>query len=177
MSVIAKPAADEYLPYYGTYIGRVPESDLAQVLQQQIEATRAILANVPGSREGYRYADGKWSIREVVGHLSDVERVMSYRMLRIARGDVTPLPGFDENVYVPASGADQRTLAGLVAEYAAVRSSTLALVQGLPAGAWANRGVSNGHTMSARALGYIIAGHERHHMETLRVRYGVGSRE
>jgi hypothetical protein len=98
-------------------------------------------------------------------------------MLRIARGDVTPLPGFDENLYVPASGADRRTLPDLVAEFAAVRSSTLALVGGLPADAWASRGVSNGHTMSTRALGYIIAGHERHHMETLRVRYGVGMRE
>jgi hypothetical protein len=177
MTVITKPAIGEYLPYYSTYIDRVPQCDLADVLQQQIEATGAILGTVPEARAGYRYAEGKWSIREVVGHLSDVERVMSYRLLWVARGDATPLPGFDENLYVPASGADRRSLSDLAGEFAAVRGSTIALLRGLPAEAWARRGEANGHAITARALGYIIAGHERHHMETLRVRYGVGMRE
>jgi hypothetical protein len=174
MSVIAKPAADEYVPYYGTYIGRVPESDLAEVLQQQIDATRALLRNVAESRAGFRYAEGKWSIREVIGHLVDVERVMSYRLLWAARADPAPLPGFDENTWVPASDADRRTLTDLSAEFGAVRGATIALFRGLPAEGWTRRTTANAHPISARALAYIIAGHERHHLEVLRQRYAVG---
>lgn len=174
MAVIPKPAAGEYIPYYDTYISKVPECDLAEVLQQQIDATRSLLGNVPEQRAGYRYAEGKWSIREVVGHLADAERVMAYRLLRAARADVTPLPGFDENAWVFPSGADHRPLAELTAELVAVRGATIALFRGLPAEAWSRQTTANGGPLSARALGYIIAGHERHHVGTLRQRYGVG---
>lgn len=175
MSVITKPGDDEYLAYYGTYIGRVPECDLVETLQQQIDATRAVLGNVPESRAGFRYAEGKWSIREVVGHLTDVERVMGFRLLWAARADTTSLPGFDENLWVPASGADRRTLAELTAEFVAVRGASIALLAGVPDEGWVRRIQANGHPISARALAYIIAGHERHHMETLRLRYAVGA--
>jgi len=177
MAVIAKPAAGEFLSYYAHYIDLVPESDLGKVLQQQIDATRAIFGTVDEAKAGYRYAPGKWSVREVLGHLTDAERVFTYRLMCIARGDVTPLPGFDEQAYVPASGADRRTLAGLLNEFVAVRSATIALVDGLSAEAWTRRGNANGHEITPRALAYIVTGHERHHLETLRTRYGVGMRE
>jgi uncharacterized damage-inducible protein DinB len=177
MAVIAKPAADEFLAYYAQYIDLVPESDLARVLQQQIDATRAIFGTVDEAKAGYRYAPGKWSVREVLGHLTDGERIFTYRLLCVARGDVTPLPGFDEQAYVPTSGADRRTLASLLNEFVAVRGATIALVDGLSPEAWTRRGSANGHEITPRALAYIVAGHERHHMETLRTRYGVGMRE
>lgn len=175
MSVITKPAADEYAPYWGNYIGRVPESDLSETLQQQIDATRAQLRNVPEARAGFRYSEGKWSIREVVGHMVDVERVMSYRLLWTARADSTPLPGFEQDTWVPVSGADRRTLTDLSAEFGAVRAATIALFRGLPAEGWARSTEVSGKPLTARALAYIIAGHERHHLETLRLRYGVGA--
>ncbi|MEO8030143.1 MAG: DinB family protein [Gemmatimonadota bacterium] len=177
MAVIPKPLPDEYLHYYGPYIGLVPECDLAVVLPQQLAATRAIFGTVTPAKAGYRYADGKWSVREVLGHMTDVERIMTYRLLRVARADTTALPGFDEGAYVPVSGAEQRTTADLVDEFAAVRGATVALFRGLPADAWSRIGNANGHPISARALGYIVAGHERHHLETLRARYGVGMQE
>ena len=112
-------------------------------------------------------------MKEIVGHLSDVERIMAYRALRIARGDTTPLSGFDENAYVPFANSDDRELDELVEEWVAVRQATLALFRTLPPEAWSRRGTANGKPLSARAVAYIIAGHERHHLETLRDRYGL----
>lgn len=177
MAVTPKPAVGEFLPYYSRYIDLIPECDLTRLLQQQVDATRAVFGTVSEERAGYRYAPEKWSIREVVGHLSDIERVMTYRLLTAARADATPLPGMDENAWVPASGADQRTLVDLVEEFTAIRAATIALCRGLSAEAWTRRGTANGHTITPRALGYIVAGHERHHMGTLRTRYAVGVRE
>ncbi|HKV75457.1 MAG TPA: DinB family protein [Gemmatimonadales bacterium] len=177
MAVIAKPADGEFLPYYSRYIDLIPECDLARLLQQQIDATRAVFSTVGEDRAGYRYAPGKWSIREVLGHLADIERVMTYRLLTAARADATPLPGMDENAWVPSSGADQRKLADLVDEFSAIRAATIALCKGLSDEAWTRRGVANGHAITPRALGYIVAGHERHHLGTLRTRYAVGVRE
>lgn len=177
MAVIPKPSAGEFLPYYAQYIDLVPESDLGRVLQQQLDATRAIFGTVSDAKAGYRYAEGKWSVREVLGHLTDAERIFTYRLLCVARKDTTPLPGFDEQAYVPASEADRRTLANVLGEFVAVRGATITLVESLTPEAWARRGNANGHEISARALAYIVAGHERHHLETLRTRYGVGLRE
>ncbi|HTO73941.1 MAG TPA: DinB family protein, partial [Gemmatimonadales bacterium] len=148
MAVIPKPAEGEFLPYYSRYIDLIPECDLARLLQQQVDATRAVFGTVGEDRAGYRYAPGKWSIKEVLGHLGDVERVMVYRLLTVARADVTPLPGFDENAWVPTSGADQRTLADLVEEFTAIRAATIALVKGLSADAWTRRGTANGHAIT-----------------------------
>jgi len=141
------------------------------VLAGQLDETSGRLAGVPEARGGFRYAPGKWSVKEVVGHLSDVERVMVYRALRFARGDAAPLPGFDENAYVPEAGADTRTLANLLAEWVAVRQASLAFFHSLPPGTWARRGVANGNPVSVRALAYVVAGHEHHHLEVLRTRY------
>jgi hypothetical protein len=128
---------------------------------------------VPESRGGFRYAPGKWSVKEVVLHLADTERIMAYRALRIARGDATPLPGFDENAYVPLSGADAQSLDALLGEWADVRRATLSLFRHLPVEAWTRRGTASRFPVTVRALAGIIAGHERQHLVTLEERYGL----
>ncbi len=169
-----RPQTGEFDPYYANYIRRVPDGDVASLLEGQIRETTAALRSLPAARATYRYADGKWSIAEVVGHMIDVERIFNYRALRIARADETPIEGFDENAYVPAAESDGRALADLIAEFEAVRRATVALVRGLPSAAWTRVGTANGKPISVRALVYITAGHERHHLATLRERYGVG---
>jgi hypothetical protein len=168
---IARPQSDEYVPYYGKYISLVPEGDLAETLRSRIGETLALLRTIPEARASHRYAPGKWSIKEVVGHLADVERVMTYRALRLARGDATPLPGFDENAYVPAANFEARSLASLAHELEEVRRATIAFFETLDPDAAARRGSVNNNEISARALAYIVAGHERHHVRILRERY------
>ena len=170
-STIDRPAATEYAPYYERYISRVPDGDLIELLERQLEDTLALLRAVPEERADARYAPGKWSIKEVVGHLSDTERVFAYRALRFARNDPTPLPGFDQDEYVRHGGFDARTLADLAAEFSAVRRATMDVFRYLDRDALSRRGVANGAEVSVRALAYIIAGHERHHGEVLRTRY------
>ncbi len=174
MTAFAPPAPEEYAPFYAGYVNRIgQDEDILAILEEQLQSTPALLRRVDESRGTFRYAAGKWSIKEVIGHLADTERIMSDRVLRIGRGDPTPLPGFDEDAYVPAMEADARALHDLVSEWSDVRRATLALFRGLPSAAWARRGIANGTTVSVRALAYIVAGHERHHLETLRNRYGV----
>jgi len=168
---IARPQSSEYAPYYSRYIDRVPDGDLVELLRGQIGETLALLRAIPEDRASYRYEPGKWSIKEVVGHLADVERIMGYRMLRIARGDSTPLPGFDENAYVPAANFDARSLTSLAHEFEQVRGATIAFLETLDPDAAARQGSANNLEISARALAYIIAGHERHHVAILRERY------
>ena len=146
-------------------------ADLLERLRAQPAELRALLGSLDDAAARARYEPGKWSIKEVVGHVSDTERVMGYRLLRIGRGDVTPLPGFEQDPYVAAAGADRRPLASLLAELEAVRAATLALVESLPAEAWERRGTASGNPVSARALAYIIAGHAAHHHAVLRERY------
>jgi hypothetical protein len=173
-TAIAPPAADEYAPYYGRYIAQVPAgADILEQLERQCEEVLARFRAVPESRGAHRYAPGKWSVRQVVGHLSDTERIMAYRALRIARADATPMPGFDENAYAPESGADAVPLAELVAEFAAVRRASVALFRHLPADAWTRRGIASESPLSVRALAWIIVGHPTHHLGVLRERYGV----
>jgi DinB superfamily len=171
---ITRPTTDEYAPYYGTYINKVPERDLVDLLSQQIEETSILLASISEAQASMAYATGKWSIKEVVGHLSDTERIIAYRALRIARGDVTPLPGFEQDDYVRTAGFDSRQLADLIDEFRSVRAATLSLLCTLDATALQRHGVANGMPVSVRALAYIIAGHERHHVEILRTRYLAG---
>jgi hypothetical protein len=168
---IPRPSPETYPPYYGTYIGQVPGDDALPVLTAARDTTARFLAAVPESRAGYRYAEGKWSVREIIGHLSDAERIFAYRMLRFARADATPLPGFDENQYVPAGGFERRTLADVAAEFGAVRDASLALVRSLDPAALVRSGVSNGKPIGVAALAWIIAGHEIHHLRVLRERY------
>ena len=170
-SLIPRPAADEYAPYYGRYISRVPDGDLCVMLASQLADTLALVRAIPEQRGTHRYADGKWSIKEVIGHVSDTERIMSYRALRFARADQTPLPGFEQNDYVPVGGFDRRTLQDLSEELAAVRQATIHLLRHLDPAALTRGGTASGNRVSVRALAYIIAGHERHHVEILKTKY------
>lgn len=170
---IQRPNADEHNPYYTKYIERVPEGDLVSLLREQVIDTVALLHNVPPDRADYAYAPGKWTIKEVVGHLMDTERVMAYRALAIARNDKTNLPGFDENAWVPAANFGTRTLDDLLEEFQVVRAASIHLAKHLDADVLARRGTANGHGISVRALFYIIAGHERHHVALLKEKYQV----
>lgn len=174
MSNPTRPAEGEFAPFAARYIDRVPDGDIVATLESQLEHTLAVLQTIPGERAGYAYAAGKWTVREVVGHVTDTERVLAYRALRIGRGDDTPLPGFDENAYVSKAGFDGRTLGDLLAELSAVRRATLALVRGLPPGAWARRGTADGAPYTVRGLIFMIAGHELHHRAILEERYLSG---
>ena len=169
--VESRPQPDEYAPYYAGYVARVPAGDLIAILNEGAEQTAALLAGLAEERAGFRYGPGKWSIREVIGHIADAERVFAYRMLRIGRGDITPLAGFDENEYVAAAHFDARPLPDLLDELRAVRRATVTLLRGLDDDAWQRRGTANGLEVTVRALATICAGHEMHHREILRTRY------
>jgi len=166
-----RPASDEFAPFYAGYVAEVPEGDLVAVLEMQRAEVLALLRDIPEPRGTHRYADGKWSIKDVVQHVTDGERIFAYRLLRFARGDATDLPGFDEGRYVPVAQADARTLASLGAEFDAVRRATTALIVPLDDDAMARRGTANGREITARALAWIIAGHAQHHATVLRERY------
>ena len=171
---VGRPEVDEIPSHYVAYIQRVPEPDPVIVLAAQIEDTTALLHGLSDAEAMYRYEHGKWSIKEVVGHLTDVERIMAYRALRIARGDTTPLPSFDENAYVPVAKFDARSLPDLVGELRTARAATLALLRTFDADAWRRRGTASGKPVSVRALAFMIPGHERHHVEILKTRYRLG---
>ncbi len=165
------PANDEYATPYAGYVARVPSGDIVTTIRTQLPATLSLLRAVEPARTLTAYAPGKWSIRDIVQHMADTERVMSYRALRIARSDPTPLPGFDENAYAPAAGAGARSMESLLAEFETVRASTVALLDGFPSEAWERRGTASGTPVTVRALAWIIAGHERHHVAIIRERY------
>ena len=171
---VGRPGAEEYAEHYAGYIARVPEENPVAAMAAEIEVTCAMLGRVSEADGLKRYAPGKWSVKEVLGHLIDAERVFAYRLFRIGRGDDTPLSGFDENEYVAKAGFDGRTLASLREEFAAVRAGTVALARGTAAEAWLRLGTANGKQISARALVYVIVGHTAHHLVVLRERYGVG---
>ena len=166
-----RPTSAEYAPPFEKYVSRVPEADALGALAGQKADLAATLAEVRGEAERYRYAEGKWSIREVVGHLIDAERVFGYRAVCIARGEVAALPGFDENAYVANASFDECPLTELLDEFALVRDGHLAFFRHLRREAWLRSGVANAKATSVRALAYIMAGHPRHHLAILRERY------
>jgi hypothetical protein len=166
-----RPESTEFAPFYAGYISRVPAGDIVEILRAQIAETSRFLRGIPDDRTTSGYAPGKWTIRDIVGHLSDTERVMCYRAMRFARADRTPVPGFDENVYVPPAQANDRPMADLVNELEAVRAASAAFFAGLPADAWRRVGIANNHEISVRALAAVVAGHERHHVAIIRERY------
>jgi len=167
----ARPATTEYAPHYETYISLVTSDDILGALESQRLQTAQLLAPRSERDGNFRYAPGKWSVKEIVGHLSDAERIFSYRALRIARGDSTPLPGFEQDDYIRGGNFADRSLADLSEEFAAVRAATLALFGSLADQAWARRGKASNSEVSVRALAYIIAGHELHHRRILFERY------
>jgi uncharacterized damage-inducible protein DinB len=169
----ARPDAGEYASFYAGYVALVPEGDVVGALRDSGKEIAAALAAIPESRGGFRYGEGKWSIRELLGHVIDAERIFTYRALRVARGDSTPLPSFEENDYVRTAGSDTRTIADLADELRAVRESTLRMFSSFPDDAWTRAGIVSGRPVSVRALAYITAGHARHHLTILRERYGI----
>ena len=169
---IDRPDASEFAPFYAGYIGKVPDSGPVKALEEQI-ARFEKLKSLPEDKANHAYADGKWTVKEVVGHLADGERVFSYRLTRIARGDQTPLAGFDENAWAKTAPHRHRQIADIANEMIAIRRATLALIDSLDDTAIANTGVANNNPVSARAICWILAGHAQHHLAILADRYGV----
>jgi DinB superfamily len=169
--MITIPDRSEAAEYYFTYIDQVPGGDICQTLEAQLGETLALLHGISEEDSLRRYAPGKWSIREVVSHVNDTERVFVFRALWFARGFDSPLPSFDQNVAIAAANADDRPWRSHVDEFRAVRTATLTFFQNLPADAWARRGVASGNPFTVRALAYIAAGHVTHHTNILRQRY------
>lgn len=168
-----RPADTEYASFYAKYIGLVPEADVLATLEAQIDDFRRFAASVPPDREGYRYAPDKWSVREVIGHLTDGERVFGYRAFCISRGEQQALPSFDENAYLEHSAYGRVALADLADELVTVRRANLAVLRRLDPGTWTRLGTASGKPVSVRALAYVMVGHPRHHLAILRERYGL----
>lgn len=166
-----RPADDEFLPYYAHYISLVGDGDVIGILESQIKETVALLRGIPDSGGTFRYAPGKWSVNEIVGHLLDAERIFGNRALRFARGDRTPIPGFEQDDYVRGGNFDAYPLAELAAEFEAVRKDTCLLYRHMSEEATARRGTANGAEVSVRALAYITAGHEIHHRGVIAEKY------
>ncbi len=173
MNSAIRPDSTEYAQPYARYVANVPETDILGVLGQQSTETQKLLASLDETKAAYRYAEGKWSVKEVIGHFTDAERIFAYRALAIARGETQPLPGFEEDDYVRNASFDNWKLGDLAEHYALVRRSTIVLFQNFPDQAWTNRGTASNFPITARAIAWIIVGHERHHVKVLRERYLV----
>lgn len=172
---VEPPQSAEFDPFYRGYIEQVEGRQLSLILRRQRIAVLDLLEELDDERATYRYAPGKWSIKEVVGHLIDTERVFAYRAMSIARGERQPLPGFDQDAYVEAGHFDQRSVESLAVDYRGVRDATIAFFESLDEGSWRARGTANDAVISVRAIAFIIPGHEAHHLEVLRQRYLTGA--
>ena len=167
-----RPGRDEYPQDAEGYVSLVPAGDVVETLERQLEETLALLRDgFTEESAGRGYEPGKWSVKEVVGHMADGERVFAYRALCIARGDTAPLPGMNQDDYMRFANFNARTLSDLAQEFAHVRAATLDLLRNLDEAAWLRRGVANDNETSVRALAHVIAGHEAHHVRVLRERY------
>lgn len=173
-AVVSAPGDDEYAPGLATYVRLAPTGAPAvELLARQREEMVSSLARLSEAGAGYRYAPGKWSVRGVLGHVVDSERVFAYRLLCVARGETAGLPGFDEDAYAATAGFDDLPFQGLLDDWVAVRNASIALVRRLPSSAFDRRGTANGHPISARALLYVMLGHVAHHRALLRDRYAL----
>ena len=166
-----RPEATEYAEYYGNYISKVPGTDVLGVLESQRVQMLQLFAGRTERDGSFRYAPGKWTVKEILGHITDAERIFTYRALRIGRGDQTPLPGFEQDDFVRNGGFAARTLADLVEEFGTVRSASIALFRSFDEAAWSRRGVASQKDVTVRALGFMIAGHQIHHRMILEERY------
>ena len=168
-----RPDPSEYAPYFQRYLALVPEDDILTALEKQMNETAALLRGVGEERAAHRYAPGKWTIKQVVGHMGDTERILAFRALAISRGETNPLPGFDEDSYVRGADFDSWPYADLVDSLGVVRRANIMMFRHLAPEAWERRGVANENPTSVRGLAYTILGHERHHLGVLRERYGI----
>lgn len=169
---MTRPAPTEFAQFYAGYVGKVPDSGPVAMLQDQIGRLEQ-LRGLPEDKGNHRYSDGKWTVKELIGHIADAERVFGYRLLRIVRADKTPLAGFDENEWAQTAPHGRRPVADVVDEMIAVRRSTLALIRSIEEPSIDNVGLANNKPVSARAICWILAGHTEHHLGILRERYGV----
>ncbi|MGK0388327.1 MAG: putative damage-inducible protein DinB [Maribacter sp.] len=161
----------EFHSYYSTYINLVPEVEMVQALEKGLDNVIQFLERIPSEKFEYRYQENKWTIKEIIQHIIDTERIFSYRALRIAREDMTPLAGYEQNDYVPPSKANRLSLDALISDYKSVRSATISLYKSLDSKMLENIGNANGNAMSARVVFCILAGHEIHHCNIIRDRY------
>lgn len=166
-----RPAPDEYASDYEQYIALVADGDIVATLSAQGRETVAMLSRLSEAQGDHRYAAGKWTVKEVVGHVIDTERIFSYRALRFARGDRTPIEGYDQDDYVRNGESSGRTIESLIEEFEAVRRATVLFFAGLSGEAWSRRGIANQNEMSVRAVAWVLAGHEIHHRRALKEKY------
>ena len=166
-----RPATTEYAPYYQTYLKKVPDGNILQILAQQMEETQALLKSLPTGKADFRYAPDKWSLKEVIGHMVDTERVFAYRALCFSRNDKTPLPSFEQNDYVENANFHQRTLEDIAEEFRLVRQANIILFRSFDEEVEGRKGIASGVEFTVRAIPYIIAGHELHHRGILEERY------
>ena len=171
MNFPTRPAATEYAQPYAGYVANVPEDDILTAIESQSSVTQKLLASLDESKAAYRYAESKWSVKEVIGHFTDSERIFAYRALAFARGETQPLPGFDENEYVQNAGFDSWTLGDLSEHFSLVRRATIVLFRNFPYESWGRVGTASDFPITVRAIAWIIVGHERHHVKVLRERY------
>ena len=166
-----KPETSEYNPYYEKYISLIEEGELLNALERQPSELRSLLNGLDEEKGKYAYADGKWSIKEVLSHLIDGERIFSYRVLRISRGDETPIEGFEQDGYIENSHANERSFEDLLEELSLQREANLRMLKNLRDDGWKRLGTASQSPVSVRALGFIMAGHVRHHINILKAQY------
>lgn len=169
--MLQRPLESEYPEYYNPYVHLVSENNLLTLLKENLVKTIELFESLSEADGLFRYAENKWSIKEVLGHMADTERIMSYRLLRVGRGDQTPLAGFNENDYVQGSQINKLPIKNILEDFIAARKATLTLFQNMPEDAWANIGFANNTEVTARAIAYIIAGHALHHYHIITERY------
>lgn len=169
--MLQRPLEKEYPNYYEPYVSLVPEGDLVEILKESLQQTVNLFEGISEETGLFRYAPGKWSMKEVLGHITDTERIMSYRLLRVSRGDQTPLAGFNENDYVAAAQSNQLPMENILNDFITTRNATITQIQNIPSTAWETIGNANGMEITTRAIAYIIAGHQIHHCKIVRERY------
>jgi hypothetical protein len=171
MTPFPRPERSEFAEYYSTYVDQVPAGDVCEILTFQATDVMPLFEGISEDQSVSRYAPDKWSLRQVLSHLNDTERVFTFRALWFARGFDQPMPSFDQNVAIAGAAADDRTWASHLEEFKAIRSATLALFRNLPEDVWSRQGVASGHAVTVRALAFITAGHVAHHARIIRERY------
>lgn len=171
LQTISRPEKNEYAEYYETYVSLVGDGSILEVLKQNKIETQKILAEISEEKSHFRYAEGKWSIKELLGHIIDTERIFAYRALRFARADETPIEGFDQDPYIENANFDNCKFTDLIAEFALIRDSNILMLQNFPSEAWTRSGIASENPVTVRALAYMLAGHEKHHINILKERY------
>jgi hypothetical protein len=173
MTTLLRPVRGEAADYYFTYIDQVPPGDVLAIMEQQAAEAAELFRRVPDDRSRYRYAADKWSVRQVVSHINDTERVFTFRALWFARGFDLPLPGFDQDIGIRHAGADERDWETHIAEFEAIRRASIMLFRTMPADAWTRSGIASDNPFTVSSLAYITVGHVAHHARILRERYGL----